>query len=78
MIHAVPASGTRRPWTLDRTFCSVLSLLDETVETKLESSAWMSACEKGQQWQRALSLLSVMVETKLEPTAISYNAWTSA
>ncbi|CAK0806222.1 unnamed protein product [Prorocentrum cordatum] len=52
------------------------------VKTKLEPTvisyrAWISACEKGQQWQRALSLLSEMVETKLKPAAISYNAWIS-
>ncbi|CAK0824584.1 unnamed protein product [Prorocentrum cordatum] len=30
-------------------------------------SAGISACEKGEQWQRALALLSDMRETKLEP-----------
>ena len=34
-------------------------------------SVGVRACEKGEQWQRALALLSEMGETKLEPNAIS-------
>ena len=33
-------------------------------------SAGISACEKGEQWQRALALLSEMREAKLEPDVI--------
>ncbi|CAK0907830.1 unnamed protein product [Prorocentrum cordatum] len=46
-------------------------------EAKLEPtvifsySAGISACEKGDQWQRALALLSEMREAKLEPNTIS-------
>ncbi|CAK0800611.1 unnamed protein product [Prorocentrum cordatum] len=53
-------------------------------EAKLEPnvisySAGISACEKGDQWQRALALLSEMRDAKLEPNAIfSYNAGMSA
>ncbi|CAK0837722.1 unnamed protein product [Prorocentrum cordatum] len=43
-------------------------------------NAGISACEKGEQWQRALALLSKMREAKLEPNGIpfSYNAAISA
>ena len=41
-------------------------------------SAGISACEKGEQWQRALALLSEMWEAKLEPDVISYGAFISA
>ncbi|CAK0832933.1 unnamed protein product [Prorocentrum cordatum] len=53
-------------------------------EAKLEPSstvsysAGISACEKGEQWQRALALLSEMWEAKLEPDVISYSAGISA
>ncbi|CAK0888794.1 unnamed protein product [Prorocentrum cordatum] len=55
-------------------------------EAKLEPdvisySAGISACEKGEQWQRALALLSEMQELNLESNAISftiYNAGISA
>ncbi|CAK0789736.1 unnamed protein product [Prorocentrum cordatum] len=50
--------------------------------TAISYNAGISACEKSEQWQRALALLSEMRETaqaKLEPTAIfSYNAGISA
>ncbi|CAK0835586.1 unnamed protein product [Prorocentrum cordatum] len=54
-------------------------------ETKLEPdvisltvyNAGISACAKGEQWQRALALLSEMRDAKLEPT-VSYNAGISA
>ena len=36
-------------------------------------SAGISACEKGEQWQRALALLSEMLEAKLDPDAASYS-----
>ena len=59
------------------------SLFSEMWEAKLEPSvisysAGISACEKGEQWQRALSLLDEMREAKLEPEVISYNAGISA
>ena len=41
-------------------------------------NAGISACEKGEQWQRALALLSEMWEAQLEPYVISYSAGTSA
>ncbi|CAK0834544.1 unnamed protein product, partial [Prorocentrum cordatum] len=41
-------------------------------------NAGISACEKGEQWQRALALLSEMWEAKLEPDVISYSAGISA
>ncbi|CAK0800945.1 unnamed protein product [Prorocentrum cordatum] len=41
-------------------------------------NAGISACEKGEQWQRALALLSEMREAKLEPDVISYSAGISA
>ncbi|CAK0843427.1 unnamed protein product [Prorocentrum cordatum] len=52
-------------------------------EVKLEPdvisyNAGTSACEKGEQWQRALALLSEMREAKLEPDVISYVAATCA
>ncbi|CAK0874690.1 unnamed protein product, partial [Prorocentrum cordatum] len=40
---------------------------------QLSYNAGISACEKGEQWQRALALLSEMREAKLEPDVISYN-----
>ena len=53
-----------------------MALLSEMWEAKLEPnvisySAGISACEKGNQWQRALALLSEMWEAKLEPDVIS-------
>ncbi|CAK0891727.1 unnamed protein product [Prorocentrum cordatum] len=45
---------------------------------QLSYSAGISACEKGEQWQRALALLSEMWEAKLEPNVISYSAGISA
>eukprot|EP00959_Pyramimonas_sp_CCMP1952_P136547 2857767-Pyramimonas_sp.AAC.1 len=41
-------------------------------------SAGISACEKGEQWQRALALLSGMCEMKLAADIISYSAAISA
>ncbi|CAK0825238.1 unnamed protein product [Prorocentrum cordatum] len=38
---------------------------------QLSYNAGISACEKGDQWQRALALLSEMWEAKLEPVVIS-------
>ncbi|CAK0866903.1 unnamed protein product [Prorocentrum cordatum] len=49
-------------------------------EAKLEPdvifsyNAGVSACGKGEQWQRALALLSEMREAKLKPNVISYSA----
>ena len=42
--------------------------------TLVSYNAGISACEKGEQWHRALALLSEMREAKLEPNVISYNA----
>ncbi|CAK0880212.1 unnamed protein product [Prorocentrum cordatum] len=41
---------------------------------QLSYSAGISACEKGNQWQRALALLNEAREAKLELAVISYNA----
>ena len=41
-------------------------------------SAAISACEKGQQWQRVLGLLALMQVAGLVPNVISYNAGVSA
>ena len=38
--------------------------------TLVSYNAGISACEKGEQWQRALALLSEMWEAKLEPNVI--------
>ncbi|CAK0841671.1 unnamed protein product [Prorocentrum cordatum] len=47
--------------------------------TPISYNAGISACEKGEQWQRALALLSEMWEAKLEPDVIfSYSAGISA
>ncbi|CAK0899307.1 unnamed protein product, partial [Prorocentrum cordatum] len=42
--------------------------------TLVSYNAGISACEKGEQWQRALELLSEMLKAKLEPSVISYHA----
>ncbi|CAK0793530.1 unnamed protein product [Prorocentrum cordatum] len=53
-------------------------------EAKLEPdaifsyNACISACGKGEQWQRALSLLSELREAKLQPSVVSYSAGISA
>ena len=53
--------------------------VDEVHGSALVSyNAGISACEKGEQWQRALALLSEMWEAKLEPDVISYSAGISA
>ncbi|CAK0863261.1 unnamed protein product, partial [Prorocentrum cordatum] len=45
----------------------------------LSYSVGVSACEKGQQWQRAWALISEMRKTKLKPNAAtSYNAGVGA
>ena len=41
-------------------------------------SAGISACEKGEQWQRALALLGEMWESNMVPDEIIYNAGISA
>ncbi|CAK0854343.1 unnamed protein product [Prorocentrum cordatum] len=41
-------------------------------------SAWISACERSEQWQRTLALLSEMCEAKMEPNVISYGGGISA
>ena len=41
-------------------------------------NAGISACEKGEQWQRALALVSEMWEAKLDPDRISYISGMSA
>ena len=46
--------------------------------TLVSYSAGISACEKGERWQRALALLSEMREASLDPDVISYNAGISA
>ena len=53
-----------------------MTLLSEMWEAKLAPdvfsySAGISACEKGEQWQRALALLREMWEASLEPNVIS-------
>ncbi|CAK0892995.1 unnamed protein product [Prorocentrum cordatum] len=45
---------------------------------RLSYNAGISACEKGEQWQRALVLLSEMWKAKLKRNVISYNAGISA
>ena len=56
-----------------------LPAVDEVHGSTLVSyNAGISACEKGEQWQRALALLSEVWEAKLEPDVISYNAGISA
>eukprot|EP00959_Pyramimonas_sp_CCMP1952_P012177 257144-Pyramimonas_sp.AAC.1 len=39
--------------------------------TRVSYNAGISACGKGEQWQRALALLSEMWLVKLKPTVIS-------
>ncbi|CAK0879656.1 unnamed protein product [Prorocentrum cordatum] len=41
-------------------------------------NAGISACAKGEQWQRALALLSEMWEAKLDPDVTSYSAGITA
>ncbi|CAK0854342.1 unnamed protein product, partial [Prorocentrum cordatum] len=41
-------------------------------------SAGISACEKSEQWQRALALLDDMWKAKVQPNAFSYSAGISA
>ncbi|CAK0892993.1 unnamed protein product [Prorocentrum cordatum] len=45
---------------------------------RLSHNVGITACEKGEQWQRALALLSEMWEAKLEPNADSYSPATVA
>ncbi|CAK0788104.1 unnamed protein product [Prorocentrum cordatum] len=68
------ASSGSRPWR-----CSARCGRRSWGPTLSIYNAGISACEKGEQWQRALALLSEMREAKLEPDAIfSYSAWISA
>ena len=46
--------------------------------TLVTYNAGISACEKGEQWQRALALLSEMWEATLRPSVTSYGAGMSA
>ncbi|CAK0831140.1 unnamed protein product, partial [Prorocentrum cordatum] len=48
------------------------------LQARVSYNAGISACEKGEQWHRALALLSEMREAKLELDVISYNAGISA
>ena len=41
-------------------------------------SAAISACEKGQQWERALGLLEEVMHELLTPNMVSWSAATSA
>ena len=45
---------------------------------EISYSAAISACEKGQQWERALGLLAQMEEHGVQPNVISYSAAISA
>ncbi|CAK0858992.1 unnamed protein product [Prorocentrum cordatum] len=47
-------------------------------KTSSTYSAGISACEKGEQWQRALTLLREMCEAKVESNVISYGAGITA
>ncbi|CAK0819866.1 unnamed protein product [Prorocentrum cordatum] len=58
------------------THLSILQYREQRVEVSY--NAGISACEKGEQWRRALALLSELCASKLEPTVISYSAGISA
>ena len=38
------------------------------------SAAYTRACEKGQQWERAMGLLQELLRSRVEPDTISYTA----
>ena len=48
------------------------------VKTTVSYSTCISACSKGQHWERALQLLEEMRRQRTEPNVVSYNAAISA
>ena len=67
-----PRRPRRPPRRYEFPTCSVQPQVDGVHGSALVSyNAGISACEKGEQWQRALALLSEMREAKLEPNVIS-------
>ncbi|CAK0824926.1 unnamed protein product [Prorocentrum cordatum] len=51
---------------------------DAGAQSLIMYNAGISACEKGEQWQRSIALLSEMLNAKLVPDVITYSAGISA